>query len=134
MNYVAQRHAMSCGVAAVANVVGISYDEAAKVFDMKYAETRGYFCKSIVTSFAKLGKQYRFAKYTAKSAPLAEVSGAVIFIEQSLMFPYGHWVARADNVWVDSWINLQEEKDPRYAKAGVHTKLPGRPQWIVYPV
>ncbi len=134
MTYVAQQHSMSCGIASVANALGITYENAAKHFDMRFADTRGYFCKSIVVACRKLGAEYRFSKIRLQTQHLIKRTGAIVFVDVSETLPYGHWLARVDAGYVDSWINMATEADCTKAIAGMRGQLPGIPSWVVYPV
>ena len=130
--YVAQRHAMSCGVACVANVMECSYDDAMRHFDSRHADTRGYYCKNIVMALEKFGKTYRFKKVHEEVDPLIYQEGTIAFVGPSSDLPYGYWLTRIGGEWIDPWINLTYESNPKKATAGIRYELPGRVEWIVY--
>lgn len=128
--YVAQEDEMGCAIACVANLLNISYQDAKQLFNPKFAKHRGYYCKSIVNALKKAGVQSHYKKYSDSE----EINfGDIIFVGRCVDLPYGHWLLRLKEGWVDPWINLQVEKDINKAKAGIRDSLIGVPEWLVRP-
>lgn len=131
MSYQAQKDTLGCAIAAVANVCGITYDEAKTAFVAKHAISRGYYCSDIVHAFKLLGHDYAFSHVSSIQQNIHK-NGTIVFV-QSKRMPAGHYLARANNEWADSWINFCSQ-DNLNAKAGVRKKLPGTVEWIIYPI
>lgn len=129
MKEVVQEDRMGCGVACMAAVLDITYQEALGLFKngMNRAETEGFYCPDIVMALAKQGKSYRFKKVSKPGDEIFE-TGSIIYVRKSLRYPLGHFLARAEQDWMDSWINFPSL--PR--KAGLRGNLPGIPQYIIF--
>ena len=130
---VAQRHAMGCGVACVASVLGVSYDQSLQLFgEPKNAWTKGYSCKTIVQALSRGGKKYRFRKAHAKDCEenLTE-DGTIVFTDYKGQYPSGHYLVRIKGKWMNPWVNCP---DMIPVRAGFVKELPARPIWIFYEV
>lgn len=132
MNYIAQKDAMGCGVACVANRLGISYDKALALFEYpKYAKTIGYKCKYIVQALQNAGIGTRL-KHIRRDLPLPDLPvGTIVFLERSEAYPYQHYLLKVKDGWCDPWINMHQDTDVKLAKAGVRSELPGRAYYAI---
>ncbi|MEM0476561.1 MAG: hypothetical protein QW367_02905 [Candidatus Aenigmatarchaeota archaeon] len=58
--------------------------------------------------------------------------GTIVFIKRNKKYPYGHYLVRYKNLWMDPWINLLKEKRMEKAKAGFRKRLPGKPIYAIF--
>lgn len=138
-SYVAQEDVMGCGVACVANRLGVSYAEALEFFDRPQdAKTIGYKCKYIVEALRRGGidarlhhiKQARRKAVSQGADPLDD--GAIVLLMRSEMYPYQHYLLKTANGWADPWINMHDDPNVRHARAGVRYLLLGEPYYAIY--
>lgn len=127
MKEVVQEDPMGCGVACVAFVLGESYVNALSLFrnGSKKAPTVGFSCKSIVNALNSTGLKYRHRSVKNENENYS--SGSIVFIDYSEEYPYGHFLAKAGDGWMDPWLNIHSI--PR--KAGFRDKLPGKPIYVI---
>ncbi len=126
---VAQEDPMGCGIACVASLCGISYQKAKKLFDKpQNAVSIGYFCRDIVRALGKTGKRYSFRRIKRKTH---YPENSIVFIAYSKRYPAGHFLARAENSWMDPWIDFPSIKNVR---AGFRNRLPGKAEYLVFPL
>ncbi len=122
---------MGCAVACVASLLGTSYKRALVLFNNKpYAPTKGYYCKDISKALKKRRLVYVWKKVLLGVNPLLNKEGVIVFIARSKKYPAGHYLLKTDRGWMNPWINFPEIAP---AKAGFQKRLPGKPQWIMYP-
>ncbi len=100
-NYVAQEDPMGCGVACVANRLGISYAEALKLFDRpEDARTIGYKCRYIVEALRRGGVDARLhhIKHSLRHVTISgrdpEITGAIVLLVRSERYPYQHYLLK----------------------------------------
>lgn len=139
--YVAQEDLMGCGVACVANRLGVSYQQALELFEYpEYAKTIGYKCKYIVAALNRGGCHVRLhhIKKQDRAAIAIEMlrvepraEGAIVLLERSEKYPYQHYLLRVENGWCDPWINMHDDPDVTHARAGIRKTLPGLPYYAV---
>jgi hypothetical protein len=130
---VTQKHGAGCAVACVAYVLSVSYDMALKLFSRpKQAIDRGFLCREIVSALSKGGRHYTYCKAIAANKKFVRVPGLIVFIARSKKYPIGHFLTRTVE---DSWMN------PRInfpciasAESGFQKRLPGKAEWIIYPI
>lgn len=136
--YVAQEDGMGCGVACVANRLGMSYINALKLFDRpEDAKTIGYKCKYIVEALRRGGVYARLrhikspdraaVAYGSKSVP----DGAIVLLVRSSLYPYQHYLLKTADGWVDPWVNMNDYPDIQFAQAGLRKMLPGEPYYVI---
>ncbi|MBP7760922.1 hypothetical protein KA093_03960 [Candidatus Saccharibacteria bacterium] len=137
--YVAQEDSMGCGVACVANRLGISYANALELFDEpERAGTIGYACKYIVTALQRGGVEARLHhikrvdRTLVATGELPLPNGAIVLLEKSVVYPYQHYLLKVEVGWCDPWINMHENSDIIHAESGVRSELPGQPYYAVY--
>lgn len=130
---------MGCGVACVANRLGISYAEALRLFDNpEEAKTIGYKCKYVVEALHRAGcdvrlhhiKQSDRVATANGSHPIAE--GAIVLLERSESYPYQHYLLRAGDGWCDPWVNMHDDADVSGSRVGIRAVLPGLPYYAIY--
>ena len=128
--YCAQEDIYGCAIAAVANVCQISYAESKYFFEPYYATSRGYYCRDVIRAFEQIGYQYKFT--SARKYHGNFPYGTIVYV-RSDDIPAGHYLARVDSGWVDSWINMLEPGNLN-VKVGIRKSLPGRIIWVIYQV
>ena len=130
---VRQQDPYGCGIACVAFVNGISYNEAKRKYfrRRKDAGSRGYICKDLVKALKVAGKEYGY-RYI-KEGKRGFRNGDIIFIKRSRRYPAGHYLARTRSGWMDSWINFDANNPKiRNSKAGFRKRLPGKAIYAVF--
>ena len=131
MKLIVQEHPMGCAVACVASLLGTSYRGALALFNNKsYASTKGYYCKDIGKALKKKRLVYVWKKFSSGSRLLLNKKGVIVFISRSKKYPAGHYLLKTGRGWMNPWINFPQIAP---AKAGFQKRLPGKPQWIMYP-
>src|SRR3989338_8860946 len=130
MKAIVQEHTMGCGLACVAAAAGVTYDRVLDVVHGDYAGTRGYYCKDLIDALRILGREYTYGKVPQKNKHYLRINGVIVFVALSKKNPAGHYLLRTKNGWMNPWINSPEIAP---AKAGFQKKLPGTPQWILFP-
>ena len=129
MMAVAQEDPMGCGISCVASLCGISYQKAKKLFDKpQNAVSIGFFCRDIVRALAKAGRRYSFRHIKRKTR---YPENSIVFISYSKRYPAGHFLVRAENRWMDPWMDFPSIKDVR---AGFRKRLPGKAEYLVFPL
>ncbi|MBI4116493.1 hypothetical protein HY449_01995 [Candidatus Pacearchaeota archaeon] len=123
-----QKDSMGCAVACVASILGISYKKSLKFFGIKKADKPNFYCRDIAKILNKKGFNYSYGKVIPKTEKYLKNSGTIVFIRRSKKFPFGHYLLKTKNGWMNSWINFP--KIP--IKAGFQKKLLGIPQWLIY--
>lgn len=130
MELVAQEEGMGCGIACVASVLGISYQEARKISENPdWSYSKGYGCKDLANILNKKGKNYIYKKFKSDHNSLLKKSGTIVFVKEGYDDLWGHYLLKTDNGWMDCWINWPSINP---AKAGYHKELIGEPKWIIY--
>jgi hypothetical protein len=129
---VAQIHPNGCGVACVAQILAVTYNQALRFFrnGESAAVLRGFYCKDIVKALKLAGRNYRFFYVNQKRRGRIYKNGTVVLIARSRRYPQGHYLARVKNRWMDSWINWP---DVTCGRAGFRRRLPGRPIYGIAP-
>lgn len=138
-NYVAQEDVMGCGVACVANRLGISYPQALQLFDRPGdAKTIGYKCKYIVEALRRGGVEARLhhikppVRHAIISGSHPDIRGVIVLLVRSELYPYQHYLLKMPEGWIDPWINMHDDPDIRQARVGVRHVLPGEPYYAIY--
>ncbi len=125
---VRQKDEYGCGVACVAVLLDIDYDQILKTFDNgnRKAEQEGFTCKDICSALKKFGKKYsyRYVKPRLKNRIYKE--GTIVYIKKTKKYPAGHYLLRVKDRWMDPWINFNRDKNIKNAKAGLRKQLPGK--------
>lgn len=129
---VTQKHHMSCGIACVAFVAGVDYEELTAGCSEDKLEEVGFYCPELVRLLKRYGLTYRWRKVSADFDAASLQVGDIVFLERSKLFCGGHFLARAHERWMDPWINWPEVTDIRFAKSGFSAKLTGIIEYVVY--
>ena len=77
---------------------------------------------------AKGLKQGYWKKLDDKSRNETYKNYSIVFIKRSRKYPYGHFLARYKNRWMDPWINLPDKN----IKAGFREILPNEATYLIY--
>lgn len=132
---IVQRDKMGCGVACVAFITGVGYKKARDNYfkNPKHASTVGYTCMELREALA-MGKLSNYKQRFAKGMKTFRTN-TIVFIKRSKKYPFGHYLVKTNERWMDPWINMDYRKpDLKNACAGFRNKLPGKPVFVVYPV
>ncbi len=134
---ITQKDDFGCGIACVAFICNVSYDHAKNRY-FKFpedAESIGFYCRDLVYSLSKAEKNYKY-KYHKRKMQWKE--GMIIYIKRSKKHPAGHYLVRTKNGWMDPWINFdrlnEKTNNVKNARSGFRQRLPGTPQYVIYPV
>ena len=133
MNPVVQEDDYGCGVACVANILGVEYEKAIVLLGKdgkKRAMTFGFHCKELARALKLGGIDYSNKYIKQKDKRRIYEDGAIVFIKRSKKYRAGHFLSRKKGMWYDSWINFPHEK----RIAGVRKRLSGRPIYMIYPI
>ena len=132
MKPIKQEDLLGCGIACVAFLIKKSYTETVQLFPdgKKKAGIRGFFCKELITVLKSTGLSYGLGYAKGDRLRSLLQPGTIIFLKQSAECPGGHYLVRGQHQWMDSWINYPELP----IQAGFRDELPGKPQYILYPL
>jgi hypothetical protein len=133
MKPIEQEHNFGCVVACVAFVSHISYREALELFS--HGEERvnnrpNFYCPEIVEVLRVQGHEYSWQEVTQEGEGLLEKEGSIVFIKHTPNDRAGHFLARYQGLWMDSWIN----RPYRPIKTGFVDRLPGVPTHVIYKI
>lgn len=130
---IAQIHPSGCGVACVAQVLGISYLSALKLFQNGefYAMLRGFYCRDLVGALNRAGRKSKFIFINKRQRKFIYQNGTIVFLARSRHHPQGHYLARVEDRWMDPWITWP---DITHGKAGFRRRLPGRAIYAIIPI
>lgn len=131
MEPVKQEDDLGCAVACVAFVLDIIYRDATELF--KDGKTRvkskaNFYCPEIVKILSCKGFHYKWKKLKSGTEVEIYQDNSIVFIKRSSKYPYGHFLVRHAEEWMDPWINLPDEN----IKAGFRKNLPGIPTYAIY--
>jgi hypothetical protein len=129
---ITQEDSMGCGAACVAFISGQKYQNSVEVLGIHKAKTVGYHLKELIDGLEYFGITSYFRHLKPKSKSDTYRQGAIVFIKRSARYPYGHYLARHNDTWMDPWINLPFDKDIKNAKSGYRKRLPGKAQYVIY--
>ncbi|PLS80689.1 hypothetical protein CYG49_04475 [Candidatus Saccharibacteria bacterium] len=134
MKYIRQEDEMGCGVACVANLLGTSYNEALQLFEFpENAKTKGFACKYIILALKRAGTEAKLRHISARKPRPKFLPGTIVFLVKSERYPSQHYVLKAQEGWIDPWVNLVTNKDITQAEAGIRKRLPGKPYYAIVP-
>lgn len=132
MKPVRQEDELGCAVACVAFVLGISYTDSLSLFSggkRRVKEQANFFCPEIVQILQSNGLRYYWQKLP-KTFPEEDFPDlCIVFIKKSATYPYGHFLCRYKEQWMDPWINFPQIE----RKAGFRNALPNEPVYIINP-
>lgn len=128
-----QENSLGCAVAATAFVLQVTYQQALELFvdgKRRVREEANFYCPEITSILNNSGLNYSWKKLLEDTEEIAIPNLSIIFVERSKLLPFGHFLARYNDRWMDPWINLPDQK----IKAGFRKKLPGKPSYLIYPL
>lgn len=127
---VRQEDPMGCGVACVAFLLGKSYQQTLKLFPQgkKRAMTVGFTVKMVRTALMSSKESYKQSYLWPTIRHLIYQNGSIVYLKHSKKFPYGHYIARSNGIWMNPWINLPEKP----IKAGFQKRLPEQPSFVIF--
>jgi ABC-type uncharacterized transport system auxiliary subunit len=111
------------------------YEEIVKDLGIKAAQKSGYGCQKLCNTLNAHNTEnvYRFKKMVPELSHLLNQDNIIVFIERSPSRPYGHYLARVNDRWMDPWINLVEDLLLQNAESGFRKELPGLAAFIIFP-
>jgi hypothetical protein len=131
---VKQLHSMGCGAACVAFIANRSYTITVKYLGESKAQTSGFRLRELTDGLQHFGLDYvpHHAQINKRRRLPNTIydEGTIVFIEKSERYPYGHYLVRVSNGWMDPWINIRSH-DISLARAGFRKRLPGKPKWMI---
>ena len=131
MGPIVQQDPYGCGIACTAFVFGLNYQQTKKYFRKK-GNKPNFYCKDIVAALAKGRKDYHYNYVGNKKLNFKE--NTIVFIKKSKKFPYGHYLVKSKEGWMDPWINLDiNNPQIKKARAGFIKRIPGRITWAIIP-
>jgi len=132
MEPIVQENSFGCGVACTAFLLKINYAIAIGLFEQgrEKADKKGFMCKDIVKVLNEFGLRYTYKHVGSKIKNKIYASGVIVFIRRSKKYPSGHYLARYENKWMDSWINFPKMD----RQAGFRKRLPGQPIYMILPI
>lgn len=132
MKPIKQEDRLGCAVACVSFRLNISYKTSLVLFryGKRKAKNTGFLCKEIVEALGKREFNYKYNYVKDRVKNKIYQSGTIVFLKRSKKYPAGHYLCRADNKWMDPWINFPEEN----RKAGFRKRLPGKPIYVIFPI
>ncbi len=135
IKYIKQEDAMGCGVACVAYVLRISYQEALMLFGKKHRkEAQGFTSKDITQALKRGGVTYKSVYVGREHSPKIE-NNSIIYVPKCDYFLYGHYLVKIQNGYMDPFINLHESNDDyTKARAGLRKIVPSKISMKIIPV
>lgn len=133
MEPVGQEDGLGCAVACVAFVLKIPYQQALTLFSdgkRRVREEANFYCPEIVQILKNAGLKYAWKKLPKNISEKEFNNLSIVFIKKSKTHPYGHFLCRYNNLWMDPWINLPDIN----IKAGFREALPGEPTYAILPL
>ena len=128
---VTQKDSLGCGVASVAYVLGVTYDNALEQFDIGKVKAVGCYCKDIIEVLEQNNKKCVYKYVGNQTQRIVYRQNTIVYIKKSKKYPRGHYLVRVKNGWHDSWINFTNEKNVCAAKSGIRKRLPDR---VIYAI
>jgi hypothetical protein len=133
MKSVTQKDAFGCGAACVSFISKKSYEKTISILGKRKARDKGFNCKDLTNVLLQFGLRYQYKYIKPRLKKEIYKDGAIVFIKRSKTYPAGHFLARQNGKWMDSWINFQKNKNLDNAKSGFRKRLPGRPIYVLLP-
>lgn len=130
MKPIKQEDGLGCAVACVAFVLQISYQEALILFSdgkRRVREDANFYCPEIVQILNKAGLKYSWKKLPKNLLEKELNNLSIVFIKRSKQHPYGHFLCKYNDSWMDPWINLPDKN----IEAGFRKVLPGEPTYAI---
>lgn len=133
MKPVAQEDGLGCAVACVAFILNIPYSKAVDLFIDGRRRVKGeanFYCPEIVKILNSKGLSYKWKKLPESIKEEEIEDRSIVFVERSKKLPFGHFLSKYNNQWMDPWINLPNNP----IKGEFRDSLPGNPTYVIYPI
>ena len=127
---VKQEDPIGCAVACVAFVLNIPYSEALALFpdgQRRVKEEANFYCPEIVEILKSKGLHYSWQELKKEQKEEAFKDYSIVFVKRSSQYPYGHFLCKYNNQWMDPWINYPNTK----IEAGYKDELPEKPIYLI---
>lgn len=129
---VTQKLDYGCGVACLAYICNITFEQAVDFLGKEYSVKHGWRPSDLVAALNRQGFSYK-NHYVRKKRGLNFSNGTIVLIERSANYPVGHYLVLDNGHWMDPWINMPENNKLTYAKSGFRTALPGKAMYALMP-
>ncbi len=129
---VTQKLDYGCGIACLAYVCGMTFEQAVKFLGKEYSVKHGWRPSDLANALNRYGFSYKNT-YVRKKHDLGFPNYTIVLIERSGLYPVGHYLVLYENQWMDPWINMHENNMIQGAKSGYRTKLPGQAMYAIIP-
>lgn len=129
---VVQKDNLGCAAACIAFVVDKDYLAVFEGLGKKRAKMRGFYCRELVNYLNKIGYQAEFHYLNKKWRREIYQEKTIVFIKRSQRYPFGHYLVRYQNFWMDPWINFSKDQNIKQARAGFRKRLPGKPIYGIF--
>lgn len=129
---ICQKDNFGCSIACLAFITNKTYEEVVNDLGKEKAKTKGFYCKEIVNYLKKLRYQVEFHYLKPKWRKKIYHDKTIVFIKRSKRYPYGHYLVRYKNLWMDPWINFSIDSDIKNARADFRKRLPDRPIYGIF--
>jgi hypothetical protein len=133
MKAITQKHDFGCGIASVAFVSQVPYEQVVNYLGIEQAKTSGFTCKELVKALEHFGLSYDYKYIKPRLRNSIYSNGVIVFIKRSKRYPYGHYITYYNGQWADSWINLPKDNNLSNAMSGFRKRLPGKPIYMITP-
>ncbi len=131
---ITQEFDYGCGVACYAFALGVTYKDAEKRLGEKQAHSERFWVNDLMKALNDAGLAYERKYVKPHVRPLIDQEGVIVLIGISKDHPVGHYLIRHNDMWMDPWINLSENKNIHEAKSGFREVLPGAPMYAILPI
>jgi hypothetical protein len=135
MKSITQKDDLGCAVACVAFVLEITYEQSLAQFKngkTRVQEKSNFYCPEIARILNSAGLDYSWRKINENNIDLINGNFSIVFVKRFPEDPYGHFLCRYGDQWMDSWINLDKCQDYRKAISGFRKDLPGKPLYVIF--
>lgn len=130
---ITQKFDYGCGVACFAFATNLTYKQAEMYLGERQSSKTRFWVKDLAKSLNQFGRKYTYKYVKPKIHKLIYAEGSIVLIRRSNIYPYGHYLIRHNNLWMDPWINLPFNKNIKNAKSGYRKRLPGQPMYVILP-
>lgn len=131
MKPVKQEDGLGCAVACVGFILSIPYSEALKLFKdgkRRVRKEANFYCPELVKILRGKGLNYSWKKLNEDNMHVINKDYSIVYIKKSKNYPFGHFLSRYEDKWMDPWINLPDKN----IKAGFRDELPGTPTYAAF--
>lgn len=116
---VVQLDEWGCGVACIASLLGISYEEAYWLARREKGESIGGVQPGLeLHHIAMILKQHEKGIHVVADWQERETYpvGTILFVEGPEPYDGGHYILRVDKGWMDPWVNMRNPEETRKAR------------------